>query len=59
VAPNLGLFLIAEAMTWATRALLVLLPIMVALMALRVYRRRSRAARSRHAESQPLANATP
>ena len=59
VAPNFGIFLIAEAMTWATRTLLVLLPITVALMAFRVYRRRSRVARSRHAESQPLANATP
>lgn len=59
IAPNFGVYMIAKTMTWATRALLVLLPLMVVLIGFRVYRRRSRAARSRVSTPQPVAIAAP
>lgn len=59
VAPVFGVYLIAEAMTWATRALLVLLPLIAVLIGFRISRRRARAARSRVSPQQPVAIATP
>ena len=53
IAPNMGVYLMAQGMTWATRILLVLLPVLVAILAFLTYRRRTRAARSRHAGDFP------
>jgi hypothetical protein len=54
IAPNFKTYLMAQSMTWATRALLVLLPLLVALIALRGFLRRSRMARSRGLRTDPL-----
>lgn len=57
IAPNFGIYLIAQAMTFATRALLVLLPTLVVLIVFRAYRRRRRAARARVVAVEPSAAA--
>lgn len=53
IAPNMGVYLMAQSMTWATRILLVLLPVLAAMLAFLTYRRRARAARSRHTDDFP------
>ena len=53
IAPNLGVYLMAQAMTWATRILLVLLPVIGAIVVFLTRQRRARSARSRHAAESP------
>ena len=59
VAPNSGTFLLAEAMTWSARALILLLPLITLLIVFRALRRRARAARSRRSQPEAVAIAAP
>jgi hypothetical protein len=59
IAPNFKTYLLAQAMTWSTRALMLLLPLVAALIALRTGLRRSRAARQRGSDAGPAGVAAP